>query len=194
VRRSMCMHRFIRLALGVAVLLLPLVSGMAVARERVVISGTQPSKRKVASLGEGRTLLFGPVKLTQGLKEAPGVVYVVLEGVTFDPSVGSAAELYLVDAAGKTKQVEIDPTNYVGSAANVAGGKPQVIDVILEINDFMVGDKEFKVRTRFRTMDQVFLALVIREGRVRFRRAVITTEAPTEREASEVRKEQPRSP
>ena len=188
------MPRFIRLAIGAVALCLSFSPGTAVARERVVISGTQPSKRKVASPGEGHTLLFGPVKLTRELKEAPGIVYVLLEGVTFDPSVGSAAELYLVDAAGKTEQVEIDPTNYIGSAANVIGGKPREIDITLEINDFKVEDKEFKVRTRFRTMNQVFLALVVRQGQVRFRRAVMTTESPAERNASEVRKEPPGSP
>ena len=172
------MQRLIRLAIGAAVLLLPLSSGTARARERIVISGTQPSKRTVASPSEGRTLLFGPVTLTKGLQEAPGVVHLVLEGVTFDPTVGSAAELYLVDAGGKTKQVEIEPANYVGSAANVIGGKPQAINITLEINDFTAGDKEFKARTHLRTMSQVFLALVVKQGKVRFRRAVMTTESP----------------
>ena len=188
------MQHFIRLAIGAAVLFLPFLSGTAVAGERVVISGTQPSKRKVASPVEGRTLLFGPVKLTRELTEAPGIVYLILEGVTFDPEVGSAAELYLVDAAGKAAQVEVDPANYVGSAANVAGGKPQAIDVILEINDFKAGDKEFKARTRLRTMNQAFLALVVKQGRVQFRRAVMTTESPAEKNAAEVRKEPPGSP
>jgi hypothetical protein len=188
------MQRLIRLALVAAVLLLPLLSGTAMARERVVISGTQPAKRKVTSPVEGRAVLFGPVKLPQGLRETPGIVYLILEGVTFDTKVGSAAELYLVDAAGQTKQVEIDPANYVGSAANVIGGKPREIDVLLEINDAKAGDLELKARTHLRTMNQAFLALVVKQGQVRFRRAIITTESPSEKKASEGRKEAPRSP
>jgi hypothetical protein len=187
------MLRFIRLALGAA-LFLPFLSGTAVAHERVVISGTQPSKRKAAFPGEGHTLLFGPVKLPQKFKETPGIVYLILEGVTFDPEVGSAAELYLVDATGGTAQVEVDPANYIGSAANVTGGQPQTIDVLLEINDFKAGDKEFKARTRLRTMNQAFVALVVKQGKVRFRRAVMTTEPSAERNAPAVRKEPPGSP
>lgn len=188
------MQPFICLTIAAAVLFLPFSSGTAVAHERVVISGTQPSKRKATFPGESRTLLFGPVKLPQEIKEAPGVVYLILEGVTFDPEVGNAAELYLVDATGGTARVEVDPANYIGSAANVAGGKPQAIDVILEINDFKAGDKEFKARTRLRKMNQMFLALVVKQGKVRFLRAVMTTESPAERNASEVRKAPPGSP
>jgi hypothetical protein len=166
-------------AVRTAAVLLLVWAGTAVAAEgEVVISGAQPSKRKVVSPAGGRASLFGPVKLTPRLKDATGIVYLLLEGVTFDPAGGNESQLFLVDAKDSAKELQIDPANYVGSAANVSGMPSKGLNLTLEINDFKADDKEFKARTHLKAMDQVFLALVVTRGKVSFRRALLTTEPP----------------
>jgi hypothetical protein len=168
-----------------AAVLLAVWAGAAMASEgEVVISGAAPAKRKAVSPVGGRALLFGPVKLTQALKETKGVISVHLEGVTFDPTTGNESQLYVVDAKGTAKALRIDPVNYVGSAANVAGGTVGTADMSLEINDFEVAGKAMKAKTNFQAMDEVFLALVVTRGELRFRRAVLSAEPPPSKEAA----------
>lgn len=159
-------------------LLLGVASETAVASAReVVVSGTPHTKRKVVPVAEGRVLLFGPVKLTAELKETSAPVVVKLEGVTFDPKVGTSSEIFLVDAAGKAK-LKIDPTNLIGSIGSMVGSPSEPIDSIQEINDFAVEGQQFTPRTRLKKMDEVFIAIVVRTGKLQLRRAVISTASP----------------
>jgi hypothetical protein len=157
-----------------------LASGAATASEHeVVISGARPASRKIAPLNKIRPQLFGPIKLTPAMKNTDGPFILIFEGVTFDPKVGSSTELYLVDAAGKDKPLVIDPHNYVGSIASMVGSPTQPIEARSEINDFKVGEEAFTPRTKLKQMDEAFIAVVVRTGKLKFKRLVIKAELPT---------------
>jgi len=182
---SMRVQGVLGTAVRTAAVLLAVWAGAAMATEgEVVISGAAPAKRKVVAPMGGRALLFGPVKLTRALKETKGVISLRLEGVTFDPTAGNESQLYIVDAKGTAKAIRIDPAHYVGSTANVAGSTVGTIHVSLELNDFDVGGKAMKARTSFQAMDEVFLALVVTRGELRFRRAVLSAEPPPRTKAA----------
>ena len=167
------------LRFSLAVVLLAPVLAFA-AEGDLVFPGDKPSEKKAVQTSEGRAILFGPLEITPELAKTTGEVYLSLENVTFDKNIGSDSGIYIVDGAAKGKQLKIDQRNYVGSAANVIGGEPKPVDILLTIHDYKVGKVDHKPRTKFKAMKSVYLAIVVRAGDVKFERAIISAKSPAD--------------
>lgn len=170
-----------RLSLVVVALLfaLPAATARAAAGD-VTLSGARPAKKKSAETADGKpATLYGPAKISKQLRETEGNAYIKVRGVTYDPNSGSEIEFYLFDAAAEG--TSLDPANYIGTTTNVAaGGKTPPVDITLEIKDGTIAGRDVKTRTNLRAMNNAYIAVVMKHGKLRFKKAVLSTQgAPT---------------
>lgn len=160
------------LALCAATIIVP----VARAAEGDVTFPAEPSQEK-ASFGTDRVVLYGPVKVPAQVRNAKGDITFFFEGADMGGKVFSS-ELFLVDASKKRKgPLKVDVTNSFGSLAGMEGAPSHPINVFHSVNDYAVKGVRFRPRTNLKKWDQVMIAVAIREGDVKFKRIVLTTDA-----------------
>jgi len=141
----------------------------------VEVSGTPTSQ----SDGEGPpALIFPPVFLGSSLSQAPGTLYLHVEGVTAEP--GSEAEIFVKDPSSRG----VDRANSVGSVATVEGSPSMLGTIVLEVHDFEAGGQRYTARSALRGMAGLSVAMIVKRGSVKVERFVLTTATREEREAA----------